>query len=333
VELKELLQKLTETYGPSGSEERIRDVIARELTGLVDEQRVDAMGNLIALKRGSGGGLKVMLAAHMDEIGVIVTHVDEKGFLRFQPIGGVYPLTLLGSRAVFANGVVGVFGLEKLDSNQNVPDLDKFYLDVGATSKQDSPVQIGDTAGFFRPLVQSGPRWISKAMDDRSGCAVILEMLRALKSIPHDLYAVFTVQEEVGMRGARTSTFGVDPDLALAVDVTMTGDTPESRTMAVSLGQGPAIKIKDSGMLAHPAVKDLLIQTAEREGIPYQREILERGTTDATAMQLTRSGIPAGVVSIPCRYVHTNSEMVDSGDMENAARLLAAVLSNPISLA
>jgi len=332
MELKELLQKLTETYGPSGSEERIRDVIAGELTGLVDEQRVDAMGSLIALKRGSGGGLKVMLAAHMDEIGVIVTHVDEKGFLRFQPIGGVYPLTLLGSRAVFANGVVGVFGLEKLDSNQNVPDLEKFYLDVGATSKHDAPVQIGDAASFFRPLVQSGPRWIAKAMDDRSGCAVILEMLRRLKSIPHDLYAVFTVQEEVGLRGARTSTFGVDPDLALAVDVTMTGDTPESRTMAVSLGQGPAIKIKDSGMLAHPAVKDLLIQTAEREGIPYQREILERGTTDATAMQLTRSGIPAGVVSIPCRYVHTNSEMVDSGDMENAARLLAAVLSNPISL-
>jgi len=330
--LKELLQKLTETYGPSGSEEQIRAVIAAELGGLVDEHRVDALGNLIGIKRGSGSGLKVMLAAHIDEIGVIVTHIDKKGFLRFAPIGGVNPLTLLGSRVVFGNGVVGAIGVEKLESPKEAPPIDKFYLDVGATSPDDSPVRVGDAAAFARPLVQVGPRWVAKAMDDRVGCAVVLEMLRRLKSTPHELYAVFTVQEEIGLRGAQTSAYGLDPDMALAVDVTTTGDTPEAQTMAIELGKGPAIKVKDSGMLAHVGVKDLLIQTAQAENIPYQLEVLSRGTTDAMAIQVTRNGIPAGVISIPCRYVHTNSEMVDMNDVENAVRLLAATVSKPISL-
>ena len=330
--MRELLQKLTETYGPSGSEEQIRSVIAAELGGLIDEQRVDALGNLIGVRRGSGAGLKVMLAAHIDEIGVIVTHIDKKGFLRFAPVGGVNPLTLLGSRVVFGNGIVGAIGLEKLESPTTTPPIDKFYLDVGATSPADSPVKVGDVAAFTRPLVQVGSRWVAKAMDDRVGCAVILEMLRRLESTPHELYAVFTVQEEIGLRGAQTSAYGLDPDLALAVDVTTTGDTPEAQAMAVELGKGPAIKVKDSGMLAHAGVKNLLIETAQAENIPYQLEVLSRGTTDAMAIQVTRSGVPAGVISIPCRYVHTNSEMVDMSDVENAVRLLAAAVSKPISL-
>lgn len=330
--MEELLRKLTETYGPSGSEERVREVIIAEAQGLVDGHSVDALGNLIVHKKGDGHGLKVMLAAHMDEIGIIVTHIDEKGFLRFQPIGGVNPLTLLGNRVVFADGTVGVLGLEKLESNKEVPGMDKFYIDVGAGSKEEVRVKIGDAAGFSRPLAGAGSRWMAKSMDDRVGCAVILETLRRLEASPHDVYAVFTVQEEVGLRGAQTSAFGVEPDLALAVDVTLTGDTPEAQTMDVGLGKGPAIKVKDSRMLAHPAVKDLLVATAQRIGIPYQLEVLERGTTDAAAIQLTRSGVPTGVVSIPSRYVHTVSEMVDADDVENAVRLLTAVLSHPISL-
>jgi endoglucanase len=330
--LKELLKTLTEAYGPSGSEEQIRAVIAGELEGLVDEQRVDALGNLISVRLGKGGGLKVMLAAHMDEIGVIVTHIDEKGFLRFAPIGGLNRLTLLGGRVVFADGTTGTIGLEKLDGNKGIPALDKFYLDVGATSADAAPVKVGDAAGFSRQLVQSGSRFVSKAMDDRAGCTVLLETLRRLKDSPHDVYAVFTTQEELGLRGARTSAFGVDPDLALAVDVTLTGDTPESQTMAVTLGKGPAVKVKDAGMLTHPAVKELLVQTAEKESIPYQLEVLRGGTTDATAIQVTKSGVPAGAVSIPCRYAHTNSEMVDTDDLQNAVRLLVAALSGPISL-
>ena len=330
--MKELLRRLTETYGPSGSEEQIRAAIDAELDGLVDSRSVDALGNLIAIKRGTGGGRRVMLAAHMDEIGVIATHVDKKGFVRFLPVGGIDPLTLLGGRVAFAGGLAGVIGVEKLESRKEAPGVDRFYIDVGATSKEDCPVRVGDTAVFFRPFAGAGSRMIAKAMDDRVGCVVVLETLRRLKAAPHDVYAVFTVQEEIGLRGAQTSAFGIDPEFALAVDVTTTGDTPEARVMAVSLGEGPAIKVKDSGMLAHAGVKDLLIRTAEREGIPYQLEVLSGGTTDAMAVQVTRSGIPTGVVSIPCRYVHTNSEVIERSDVENAVKLLVGVLSSPIAL-
>ncbi len=299
--MKELLRKLTETYGPSGSEGAIRDTIRQELAGAVDEVRTDALGNLIAVKHGDGQGLNVMLAAHMDEIGVIVSHIDEKGFLRFQPLGGVFPLNLNGGRVVFANGVTGALGLEKLESNKNVPDLDKFFIDVGATSKANAPVKIGDTAGFTRPFAEAGDRYIAKSMDNRSGCAVLIETLRRLQDSPHEVYAVFTVQEELGLRGARTSAFGVDPDLALAIDVTGTGDTPEAATMAVSLGAGAAIKVKDSGMLTHPRVKELLIRTAEAERIPYQLEILDRrhDRCDGHADDEGRRADRRGVDSLP----------------------------------
>ena len=332
--MKELIKKLTETYGPSGHEERIREVIRAEIEGLADEVRVDALGNLIALKRGKGGGKKVMLAAHMDEIGIIVTHVDEKGFLRFAPVGGVRPLTLLGGRAVFADGTVGTFGMEKREPEEakKIPTFDKLYLDVGAKDKESVPVKVGDVACFQRPFVAQGDRLIAKAFDDRIGCAVLIQVMRDLKETPHDVYFVFSVQEEVGLRGATTSTYGIQPDLGISVDVTRTGDTPEAHPMAVSLGAGPAIKVKDGRMLAHPAVKDLLVRTAEELGIPYQLEVLERGTTDAAAIQISREGVPAGCLSIPCRYVHTPSEMVDYNDVTNAVKLLVAVLSKPIEL-
>lgn len=332
--MKELIKKLTETYGPSGHEERIREVIRAEIEGLADEVRVDALGNLIALKRGKGQGIKVMLAAHMDEIGIIVTHVDEKGFLRFAPVGGVRPLTLLGGRAVFADGTVGTFGMEKREPEEakKIPTFDKLYLDVGAKDKESVPVKVGDVACFQRPFVAQGDRLIAKAFDDRIGCAVLIQVMRDLKETPHDVYFVFSVQEEVGLRGATTSTYGIQPDLGISVDVTRTGDTPEAHPMAVSLGAGPAIKVKDGRMLAHPAVKDLLVRTAEELGIPYQLEVLERGTTDAAAIQISREGVPAGCLSIPCRYVHTPSEMVDYNDVANAVKLLVAVLSKPIEL-
>lgn len=330
--MKELLRRLTETYGPSGHEETIRATIRAEIEGLADEIRTDALGNLIALKRGSGEGRKVMVAAHMDEIGVMVTHIDDKGFLRFTPIGGVGPLTLLGHRAIFADGTVGTFGLEKLETPAKVPGLDKFYLDVGAVDKESVPVRIGDAASFLRPFVDGRDRLTAKAFDDRAGCTLAIQAMRELSETPHEVHFVFTTQEEVGLRGARTSTYSLEPDLALAVDVTATGDTPEAHPMAVSLGAGPAIKVKDRGMLAHPAVKKLLIERAEANNIPYQLEVLDRGSTDAMAMQVSRQGVPAGVISIPCRYVHTPSEMIDYNDITNAVKLLVAVLSGPIEL-
>lgn len=332
--LKELVRRLTETYGPSGHEERIREVIREEIKGAVDEVRVDALGNLIARKKGNGAAprKKVMLAAHMDEIGVIATHVDEKGFLRFASLGGVFPLTLLGHRCVFGNGIVGTFGREKKDSSSTEVKMDRMFIDVGASDAGTAPVAIGAAAGFWRDFVDLGNRMIAKAMDDRIGCVVLIETMRQLKKSPHDIYFVFTVQEEVGVRGATTSAYGVQPDLALAIDVTDTGDTPESTTMAVALGKGPAIKVKDSGMLAHPAVKNLLVSTAQEAKIPYQLEVLVGGSTDAMAMQVTREGVPAGVVSIPARYVHTPSEMVDLNDVQNAVKLLVSFLNKPLNL-
>ena len=325
--MKDLISKLTGTFGPSGAEEQIRDVIRAEIEPLADEVRVDPLGSLIVHKQGSGTGKRILLDAHMDEIGVMVSYVDEKGFARMTRIGGVFPLYCVGGRVAFADGTVGVIGLEgkRRDPNK-LPSLDELYLDVGATSRDDCPVSVGDQAMFVRPFVVQGTHLISKAMDDRIGCAVLIETLRRLKSTPNDLYFVFAVQEEVGLRGSRPSAYGIDPDMAIAVDVTTTGDTPESRPMAVELGQGPAIKVKDSGMIAHPAVRDLMVQQAKKAGIPYQLEILERGTTDAAAMQLVRAGVPAGCLSIPCRYVHSPSEVVDERDVENSVRLLLEIV-------
>ncbi len=324
--MRGLIRKLVETYGPSGAEEQIRDVIRAEVEPLVDDVREDALGNLIAHKQG-GQGQRMLLMAHMDEIGAMVTYIDENGFARFTRVGGVSPLTCIGARVAFADGTLGVIGVEqKRDNADKTPKLEQLYIDVGATGRDDCPVEVGDPAVFVRPFATQGQRLIAKAMDDRIGCAVLIETLRRLEETPHDVYVVFSVQEEVGLRGARTSAYGIEPDIAIAVDVTGTGDTPESKPMAVKLGEGPAVKVQDSGMIAHPKVRKLMVERAKAADIPYQLEVLERGTTDAAAMQLTRAGVPAGCLSIPCRYVHSPSEMVDEGDVENGVRLLLEVL-------
>ena len=329
--MKELIRKLTEAYGPSGREAGVRDIIRAEI-GAAGEARVDAMGSLIVHRPGKGGGRKVMLAAHMDEIGVVVTHVDQKGFLRFANVGGVRPMPLLGSRVQFSNGATGVIGMEKLEDATKTPGMDKFYIDVGADENIPPTVKVGDIACFARPFEELGGRLVAKAMDDRIGCAILVQLLRELKKSPHDLFFVFTVQEEVGLRGATTATFGVEPDLAVAVDITLTGDTPECPPMAVRLGGGPAIKVKDSGMIAHGGVKDWLVRTAEAGTIPFQLEVLTGGSTDAMAMQTSRAGVPAGCVSIPTRYAHSPSEMIEYGDVQNTVKLLEAALSAPIDI-
>jgi len=330
--VKDLIKKLTEAYGPSGHEESIREIIRAEVEPFADELRVDALGNLIALKRGTGQGKKVMLAAHMDEIGLIVSYVDEKGFLRFQPIGGIDPMTLFGGRVQFSDGTIGVIAPERRDEFRKDPQLSKLYIDIGATSYEEARARLGEAVGFVRPFADMGQRVVAKALDDRISCSVLVEMLRRLQSSPHDVYCVFAVQEEVGLRGARTSAYSVDPDVGIAVDITPAADMPEAPRLAMKLGGGPCVKVMDSGMLAHPGVKNLLIDAAEAGGIPYQLEVLDRGTTDAAAIQLARSGIPAGCVSIACRYYHTPSEMVDMEDVENTVRLLLSVLERAIEL-
>ena len=333
--MKKLLQTLTETFGPSGYEDEVRRVVRSEVESLADEVRVDSLGNLIARKRPTKAAQdtkKIMIAAHMDEIGVIVSHVDEKGFIRFSPLGGVFRRYVLGGRVRFLNGTQGIIGFDRLDNINELPTLDKVYIDVGATSPKDCPVTVGDVAAFDRPYSEFGDRLVAKSMDDRVGVLVAIETLRALTSTPYDVYFVFTTQEEVGVRGATTSAYGVDPDIGIALDVTPTGDTPNALRMEMSLGKGPCIKIQDVSMIADARVVQWMIRAAEKNKIPYQREVLLIGGTDARAIQLTRAGVPAGCISIPVRYVHSPSEMVDYSDVQNTIRLLTALLRTPINL-
>jgi tetrahedral aminopeptidase len=333
--VKKLLQTLTEAFGPSGYEDNVRRIVRGEVESLADEIRIDVLGNLIARKRPrrvTNATKKIMIAAHMDEIGVIASHVDENGFVRFSPIGGVFRRYVLGSRVRFLNGVPGVIGFDRLENVNELPTLDKVYIDVGASKRKDCPIKIGDVAAFDRQYSEFGNRLVAKSMDDRVGVLVAIETLRVLKSTPHDLYFVFTTQEEIGTRGATTSAYGVDPDVGIALDVTSTGDTPNALRMEMALGKGPCIKIQDVGMIADPRVVQWMIQTAEKNKIPYQREVLLIGSTDARALQVTRAGVPSGCISVPTRYVHSPSEMVDFSDVQNAVKLLTAVLRTPIDL-
>jgi len=328
--LKELIKKLTEAYGPSGREEEIKDIIKELVKPLADEITEDSLGNLIVRKKGPGK--KIMAAAHMDELGLIVTFIDENGFLRFSNVGGISPHILLGERVVFPDGTAGTIGCEKLE---NIKDLkfSKLYIDIGVSEKRqaEEKVKIGDIAVYQRTFSDLGERILSKALDDRVGCAVLVQTLKEIEKPQNDIYFVFTVQEEVGVRGARTSAYKINPDYGLAVDVTRTGDTPESETMAVSLGKGPTVKVKDTLIISHPKVKKIMVETAEKNNIPYQLEVLERGGTDSGAIQLTREGVPSGVMSIPCRYIHTPSEMVDFNDVLNGVKLLKNILNASFS--
>jgi len=331
--MKSLIQKLVETPGPSGFEYQIRDVIREAIGDAADEVRVDALGSLIA-KKGtkSDEGMRVMISAHIDEIGLMVTHIDSNGFIRFTNIGGINPLTCYGGRVLFMDGTRGVIGMDGLEPGK-LPKLSDLFIDVGATSYEDCPIKVGDVCGFERPFIDLGKRMVAKSMDDRIAAAIAIEALKRLEQTPHEVHFVFSTQEEVGLRGATTAAYGVDPEVGFAVDVTRSGDTPRTaKKIATALGDGPAIKVRDSSFIADPRLVDWMVKRAVDAGIPYQLEVLEAGGTDGRAIQLTRAGVPAGCISIACRYVHSPSEMVDSEDVENAVRLLVKLLSEPIVL-
>jgi endoglucanase len=324
-----LVKRLVELEGPSGREGPVRQAILQEIEGLVDEISISPLGSIHAIKN-PGMGKKIMFAAHMDEIGVIISHIGESGFARFHGIGGINPQTLVGHRVRFGGDNFAVIGIEDPSNLNQTLRLDKLFLDFGCEAADECPVEVGDIGVFHRPFLELGQRWVAKAMDDRIGVAILIETIRTTRDLQHEAQFTFTVQEEVGLRGARTSGYALQPDLAIAVDVTRTGDTPKGVKMAVKLGAGPAIKVRDSGMISDPRIVDLLVSNAERKRIPYQMEVLEKGTTDAAAIQLSRSGVPAGCVSIPTRYIHSPSEMVDRFDVENAVALLSSVLVNSI---
>jgi len=331
--MKELIQKLTETFSPSGYENAIREVILAEIKPLADEVRVDALGNVIARKgKKAANGKRVMVAAHMDEIGLIATHVDEQGFVRFTTVGVSFSRYVLGGRVRFINGVQGVIGSEKPNKANEIPSADKLFIDVGASSKKDCPVQVGDVATFDRPFVEMGTRLVAKSLDNRAGVAIAIETLRNLAGGPNEASFVFTVQEEVGVRGATVSAYGVEPEIGIAVDVTSTGDTPNPVRRDIALGKGPAIKVKDQLMLSDPKVVAWMDRSAKKAGISTQREVHTGGSGDGRAIQLTRSGVPTGGLVLPCRYVHSPSEMMELGDVEKTVDLLTVMLNAPIDL-
>ena len=331
--MKPLIKKLTETLAPSGYENAIREVILEEINPLVDDTRVDALGNLIARKGKPGKGKRLMLAAHMDEIGLIVNHVDENGFVYFSHVGVPFARYLSGGRVRFMNGVQGIIDSEPPKKGyHDIAPPNKMFIDVGATSPKDCPVKVGDVAAFDRAYTEMGNRLVAKSLDDRIGVAVLIETLRRMKDSSNEVYFVFTAQEEVGTRGATTSTYGIDPEIGLAIDVTPTGDTPNEWRSNAELGKGVAIIIKDGGLISEPRIVEWLEATAEKGRIPVQRTVQLVGGTDARSMQLSRAGVLAGSICIPCRYAHSPSEMVDFDDVENTVKLMVALLSKPIKL-
>lgn len=328
----QLIKRLAEAWGPSGFEHQIRDLIRAEVAPLVDEVWVDPLGSLIC--RMGQGEKRVMTAAHMDEIGVIVSHIDRQGYARFSSIGTLFPAALLGARVLFESGVIGTVGVEhQYSKRRELPNLDGFYLD---TSQGDggAAVSVGEPGAFIGQVITRGDRIIGKSLDNRLGCAVQIEAMRRLAQTgtPHTLFFVFTVQEEVGSRGANPAAYGVDPHLAIALDATASGDQLRGKEMAVTLGGGAAIKMRDTGLIVPEAVKTLMVRRAEEASIPYQLEVLDAATTDGSVIQTARSGVPTGGISIPMRYTHTTSETADRRDAQAVIDLLVAILGQPLTL-
>lgn len=322
----DLIKRLTQSFGVSGNEEEIREIIINEIKDYIEDIKVDTLGNLIATKPGKGK--KIMVAAHMDEIGVMATYIDEKGFIRFSNVGGVSAFISIGQKVKFKNGTIGtVFYEEKLEDMKNLK-LSKMYIDIGAKDKKEAEklVRIGDVACFVGDAVKQGDLVISKALDDRSGCAVLIEAIKRMPQTDNEIYFVFTVQEEIGLRGAKTAAYQLKPDIAIAIDVTDTGDTPEAHLMEVKCGGGPAIKIKDNSIICHPEVKKLLEESAKNINIPYQYEILEYGGNDSGAIHISAGGVPSGAISIPCRYLHSPVEAASLEDIENIVKLLVEAI-------
>ena len=344
--VKELLRKLSNAHGVSGSEGSVYAVIKKELRGCVDEITEDPMGNLIAVKRGNK--FKVMLAAHMDEIGLMVKYIDEKGFIRFVALGGWYGPTLYNQRGILhttKGPLYGVIGgkpphmMDEDDRKKGVK-VEDMFIDVGAINREEIEhlgIDVGTPVTIdreFRELANS--RVTGKAFDNRAGVAMLIKTLQTVKS-PLTIYGVFTVQEEVGLKGARTSAYTIEPDCAIATDVTIPGDHPgiEMKDAPVEMGKGPVITIVDSsgrGLIADRKVVKWLTEAADAHNIAVQLEVGSGGTTDATAIHLTKGGIPSTTISPPTRYIHSPVEVLDLRDIEAGVEVLVAALKTKPAL-
>ena len=321
-----LLKDLVKPLSVSGREAPVRALIEEKIAPYVDEVYTDALGNLIAHKRGADGAPKLMLAAHMDEIGFYVTDIDDEGRVQFSPAGGIRFDTTGYSEVVFENGTRGII---VANDDARSFSADCCYVDIGAKSRREAErhVKTGDTFAVVSNLRRlSGGKVVGRPLDDRIGCAIMIEAAKRAGESKYDIYYVFTVQEEVGCRGSKTAAYAIMPDVAIAVDITKSGDTPGAPKMAVKLGGGAAIKIKDPSVICDPALVDEMIGHCRDNGIKYQLEILTMGGTDTSEMQSAGAGCRAGCISIPTRYAHTPLEMIDMGDVEACVELTVKMI-------
>lgn len=334
--MNELLKQLTEAVGVSGGEKEVRLLIRDLIAGHVDEWHVDTMGNLIALKKGTGGSnLRVLVDAHMDEVGLMITEIDSSGLLHFAPVGGFDDRALLGKVVQVGPkkliGVIGARPIHQLTAAQrnSIVKIDSMRIDVGTVKKEEinGKVNVGDLAAFVTEYEELGPTAVGKAFDNRAGCAALIELLRG-EPYPFDLYAAFTVQEEVGLRGAQVAAYSIDPDAAFVLECTPAYDLPNENDASpnVALGKGPSIYVMDAGTIQDPRLVSHITRTAAANNIPFQLRQPGGGGTNTAAIQRTRGGVPAATIAIPGRYAHTPAMMIDLGDYANVVRLADATL-------
>ncbi|MBL4625743.1 MAG: M42 family metallopeptidase [Flavobacteriales bacterium] len=331
-----LLKEICEVAGTSGFEQRIREIVLREVTSLVDEVSVDNMWNVVALKKGKGDK-KVMVGAHMDEIGFIVTHIDDNGFLRFHTLGGFDPKTLTAQRVIIhgKEDLIGVMGCKPIhvmsaEERTKVLKTTDYFIDLGMSKKEvEKIVTVGNPITRQRELIEMGNCVNCKSIDNRVSVFILIETLRRLKEVPYDIYGVFTVQEEVGIRGANASTLAVQPDFGFGLNTTIAYDVPGAapQEMVTKLGEGTGIKIMDSSTICDYRMVDYMKKIADKNKIKWQPEILPVGGTDTSGIQrMTAGGSIVGAISIPTRHIHQVIEMADKDDIQASIDLLKVCL-------
>jgi endoglucanase len=331
----EVLKRLTEARGVTGNENEAREIILELAAKAGAEVSVDRMGNVIAKKPGRQGSKKVMLSAHMDEVGFIISGFSENGMLKFKTVGGIDQRILLSKRVLIGkNAVPGVIGIKAIhlqepDERNNVIKQKQMYIDIGVKSREEAEkvVKLGDYVSFDSRFVQFGDNKVkAKALDDRAGCGVLLEMLK--DTYGFDLVACFVVQEEIGMRGAEVAAYHVEPDLAVVLEGTTCADIPDvpEHLYTTRQGKGPAISFMDHSSFADKGLFKQMIEAAENNSIQYQIKENVAGSNDAGSIQKSRGGVPTVVVSVPCRYIHSPSSVMDLEDYANTIRLIREFL-------